>query len=133
MKARQESAPPYAAFAARLIQAVQERGLTTSPSRFAREVNAAAAGLIITSHGVRKWFLGEAMPTQERLKLLAQILGVSAAWLRFGEAEKNPPLTGELSSELMMILSDYARLPPEHKVLVRELVKILHESSATVG
>ena len=39
----------------------------------------------VTTHAARKWLMGEAMPTQDRIQLLAEWLNVSASWLRFGE------------------------------------------------
>lgn len=38
----------------------------------------------VTTLAARKWLMGEAMPTQDRIQLLAEWLNVSASWLRFG-------------------------------------------------
>src|SRR5438067_3886583 len=55
-----------------------------SPTQLAREFNIRFAGRPITVHAARKWLVGEAIPTQEKLRTLAQWLGVPAEWLRFG-------------------------------------------------
>lgn len=34
----------------------------------------------------RKWLKGEAIPTQDKIHILARWIGVSPQWLRFGEA-----------------------------------------------
>src|SRR6476619_4237714 len=58
-----------------------------SPTPLAREFNIRFAGRPITVHAARQWLVGEAIPTQEKLRTLAQWLGVPAEWLRFGGAE----------------------------------------------
>src|SRR3954451_8373270 len=55
-----------------------------SPTQLAREFNIRFDGRPITVHAARKWLVGEAIPTQEKLRTLAQWLGVPAEWLRFG-------------------------------------------------
>ncbi len=37
------------------------------------------------THTGRKWLLGEAIPTQEKLIVLAAMLGVQPDWLRYGD------------------------------------------------
>src|SRR3569833_1795615 len=58
-----------------------------SPTQLAREFNIRFPGRPITVHAARKWLMGEAIPTQEKLRTLAQWLGVPAEWLRFGGTE----------------------------------------------
>lgn len=122
---------PHSAFASRLLSAVAKAGFQTSATSFAREVNARGHADLITSHGVRKWFMGEAMPTQARLKLIAETLGVNAAWLRFGEGD---PGAGEptelLTPAVSIMMSDYMRLTDEGKNLVRKTVALLIEAEA---
>lgn len=55
-----------------------------SPTQLAREFNIRYGGQSITVHAARKWLIGEAIPTQEKLRALAQWFGVSAEWLRYG-------------------------------------------------
>jgi transcriptional regulator with XRE-family HTH domain len=55
-----------------------------SPTQLAREFNIRYGGKPITVHAARKWLVGAAIPTQEKLRALAQWLGVSAEWLRYG-------------------------------------------------
>src|SRR6478609_965484 len=72
-------------FSERLQQALRNADYSPdSPTQLAREFNVRFAGRPITVHAARKWLVGEAIPTQEKLRTLAQWLGVPAEWLRFG-------------------------------------------------
>lgn len=74
------------AFSQRLALALrQAEMLPCTASRLANEFNRVHSGAPITLHAARKWLIGESIPTQEKLKVLAAWLGVSAVWLRYGE------------------------------------------------
>jgi hypothetical protein len=55
-----------------------------SPTQLAREFNLRYAGNQVTVDAARQWLVGDAIPAQEKLRALANWLGVSAQWLRFG-------------------------------------------------
>jgi transcriptional regulator with XRE-family HTH domain len=75
-------------FSERLQQALKNAHYSPdSPTRLAREFNIRFEGRPITVHAARKWLVGEAIPTQEKLRMIAQWLGVPADWLRFGGSE----------------------------------------------
>ena len=46
-------------------------------------LNFCFAGPPITVHAARKWLVGDAIPTQDKMRALAQWLAVPADWLRF--------------------------------------------------
>jgi len=74
--------------------------------------------------------MGESIPTQDKLRLLAAWLGVSAEWLRFGEdgsagkqlAQSERALYNSPDIEL---ISNINLLNAEHKQVVREVVLTL--------
>ena len=74
------------AFAERLKQALQTAGVRASPTVVANEFNLRYWGRSITSHTARNWLLGKTMPTQDKLRILAQWLQVGPDVLRFGLA-----------------------------------------------
>lgn len=77
------------AFSQRLREALQNAHYAPdSPTQLAREFNARYLERPITIHAARKWLVGESIPTQEKLRLLADWLRVPAAWLRFGGPDK---------------------------------------------
>lgn len=59
---------------------------SNSPTALSKAFNIRFPRMAITSHAARKWLVGEAIPTQEKLVALAEWLGVDPAWLRFGDS-----------------------------------------------
>lgn len=121
------------AFSARLVECLRQTGRSTSPTHLAAEFNAYFSGPSIHMHACRKWLLGEAIPTQEKLVSLAQMLGVSAEWLRFGVKGK-PVMETKLSPYTVTrheasILSSYQKLNPRDQQVVQTLIKALLKAS----
>ena len=74
-----EAIKERAGFSARLMLALEE---TAKPAKVAdvwREFNALNTHAPVTTHTVRKWLTGEAIPAQPKLRTLADWLGVSVA------------------------------------------------------
>ncbi|MCG2585133.1 hypothetical protein [Massilia sp. TS11] len=103
-----------------------------SPTRLAREFNIRFEGRPITVHAARKWLVGEAIPTQEKLRMIAQWLGVPADWLRFGGSQEGLP-QGAASSEPLSrfesadvkLIADLQRLDDHHRQIAREFIRML--------
>ena len=103
-----------------------------SPTRLAREFNIRFDGRPITVHAARKWLMGEAIPTQEKLRMIAQWLGVPADWLRFGGVDSGAP-TGEAAtgpaprfeSADVRLIADLQRLDEHHREIAREFIRML--------
>ena len=74
-----------ASFSKRLIWALEVLGVRPSPTIIQREYNSRSNQPPVTTHAARKWLMGEAIPTQDRITILADWLNVSPSWLRFGE------------------------------------------------
>lgn len=72
------------AFAQRLKQALEASGVRASPTVVANEFNLRYWGRSITPHTARNWLLGKSIPTQDKLRVLAEWLQVSPNALRFG-------------------------------------------------
>lgn len=117
-------------FSARLQQALRNGNYSPdSPTQLAREFNIRFEGRPITVHAARKWLVGEAIPTQEKLRTLAHWLGVPAEWLRFG-GDTEP--TGEgaaapsrFESEDVKLVADLQRLDEHHQAIAREFIRML--------
>ncbi|HEY5582764.1 MAG TPA: hypothetical protein VIK56_16680 [Rhodoferax sp.] len=71
-------------FADRLRTALKGVGIRPSPTLVANEFNLRYWGKSITSHTARNWLLGKSIPMQDKLRVLAEWLHVSADELRFG-------------------------------------------------
>ena len=120
-------------FSERLQQALKNAHYSPdSPTRLAREFNIRFEGRPITVHAARKWLVGEAIPTQEKLRMIAQWLGVPADWLRFGGSENAAPngegaLNGSARFESadVKLIADLQRLDEHHRQLAREFIRML--------
>ncbi len=120
-------------FSERLQQALRNADYSPeSPTQLAREFNVRFSGRPITVHAARKWLVGEAIPTQEKLRTLAQWLGVPAEWLRFGGGQQEPAGSGDASdtparfeSADVKLIADLQRLDEEYQVIAREIIRML--------
>ena len=76
-------------FADRLRTALSAAKQPTGFSAFARAYNLRAAGATVTAHAGRKWLVGEAIPTHEKILIIAKWLNVP----RCGYASVKPGMT----------------------------------------
>lgn len=74
-----------AQFAQRLAQAMTDAGYPAKAAVLEREFNQRYLGRPVTLQAVCRWMNGEALPTQEKLMVLADWLGVNAQYLRYGD------------------------------------------------
>ncbi len=113
---------------ARLIEACNKAGLPEiGPTRLQMEFNARSEKTV-TVHAARKWLMGESIPTQEKLRILAQWLHVPPDWLRYGSGEATSRPTDSsnaLPSSDMRLFSDIRLLTAENKKLIDGIVSLL--------
>ncbi|MES2535777.1 MAG: hypothetical protein V4632_07870 [Pseudomonadota bacterium] len=129
-------------FSERLKHALRQADYAPdSPTQLAREFNIRFPGRAITVHAARKWLVGEAIPTQEKLRTLAQWLRVPAEWLRFGDTsspdgaavskrDEAARSQGEGSpvrfeSADVKLIADLQRLDEHYQVIAREIIRML--------
>lgn len=127
-----------ARFQARLAKTLQRCGYThDSPTVLAREFNFRFSGRPVTIHAARKWLVGESIPTQDKLRILAQWLGVTAEWLRFGDAAQDTGITlretTSPDSDEGRLLANLLELDPYHRRLAHDFVSMLAQKSAPQG
>jgi transcriptional regulator with XRE-family HTH domain len=89
MEFRIASAAERSNFSERLKSALRAKNIAVKPSKLARSFNLMQDGWTVTPHAVRKWLVGEAIPTQDKILVLAKWLDVSAGWLRFGDVDSS--------------------------------------------
>jgi len=125
------SADHHKAFSQRLCEAVTAMGWDESPTLVAREFNLRWRGKMVTVNAVRKWMLGESMPTLDNLQVLADLLGVSQDWLRWGVVQSTSVNTGQPlyikqtrpdNSSVQSLTQDVRLLTDSHLKLVQALV-----------
>lgn len=122
------------AFAARLREALRGRGLPEGPTDLAAVFNRGFDGRPVAMHTVRKWLIGEAIPSQARLRRLAALCGVSMTWLAFGDeapprhvAEAPAPMRRP-SPELTRLFAHIEALGPRDRRLVSALVAAMRRA-----
>ncbi|WP_194723887.1 hypothetical protein [Noviherbaspirillum malthae] len=116
---------------------MRDAGYTAdSPTVLLRQFNQRCeVGQSPSVHAVRKWLLGLAIPTQDKLRVLADWLGVSAEWLRFGQeqaSDSRHDATGALvhaDSSDSALLDAFHRLDAKNQEIVFQLVQSLTKAS----
>ena len=76
-------------FSKRLSDAMTQAGYALRPVVLEREFNTRYWGRSVTLQAVRRWLRGEAIPSQEKLQVLAEWLKVEPQIRRFGEAVRD--------------------------------------------
>lgn len=119
-------------FSQRLQQALRNADYSPdSPTQLAREFNVRFGGRPVTVHAARKWLVGEAIPTQEKLRLLSQWLSVSAEWLRYGGKDQAGAESGgteaasRFESADIKLLAELQGLNERDRKLAREFIRML--------
>lgn len=124
------------AFGVRLVAALATAGRPAGAPQVLAEFNRLHPGTRVTVFAVRKWLSGAAIPTQDKLLLLANWLGVSAQWLRFGEtglaAGQAQTACPVLATRDQRLLEDVHRLDELSRQVLEDLIVSLlaHFSSA---
>ena len=111
-------------FAKRLTWALEVAGIPASPTTVQREYNFRSGQLPITSHAARKWLMGESIPTQGRIQVLANWLGVSASWLRFGEEIEMDGMKN-ISAQEWRLVHGFRLLDTKQKMHLLNLILVI--------
>lgn len=120
-------------FSNRLRTAIQEAGYQLRPTILEREFNTRYWGKPVTVQAVRRWLRGEAIPSQEKLQVLAEWLKIEPHALRFGEqaAEsiraKRKQWEEALDFNERETIERYLNLPVEQRKLIREVINTFAE------
>lgn len=130
MKPSVSVSPERTHFSQRLIDTLaSSRSLSASPTVLAREFNFHFVGKPVTVHAARKWLVGDAIPTQDKLRALANWLGVSVDWLRFGNSSQSVQRLGigasDDASPQASLIRQYLSLPHKERELVRDFIEML--------
>lgn len=117
-----------AEFSQRLRQAIESAGYSVRPTVLEREFNTRYWGRAVTVQAVRRWLRGEAIPSQEKLQVLADWLKVEPHVLRFGEAaiksvqEKKKRWDEGIGHQEREVFDAFLGLPAAQQKVVREVI-----------
>lgn len=115
-------------FAQRLRDAMAAVGLEPRPGVLLNHFNAHYWGRSVSFQAVSRWLRGEAIPEQDKLVTLAQLLKTEPDVLRFGEAVRHAVReqrarwdegVGYLERETF---EAFMGLPPAQRKLIREVI-----------
>jgi transcriptional regulator with XRE-family HTH domain len=116
------------AFSERLKAALKANDVKVSPTVLANYFTLQhGQGHSITPHTARNWLLGNSMPRQDHLRILANWLKVSPDQLRFGKSEANTPIFSnngleyEVSVQDKEFVAKYFSLTDAQKAIVRSV------------
>ncbi len=104
-------------------------GYEPKPAVLEREFNQRYWGQPMTLHGVRRWLLGESLPKQDKVLVLAEWLRVPPQQLRYGvEVEKRIQQKQALWDEGIgyqerEMLEAFLALPVAQRKVVREVIQ----------
>ena len=115
-------------FAERLRDAMAAAGYEAKPAVLEREFNTRYWGKPMTLHGVRRWLRGETLPSQEKLLVLAEWLGVPPQQLRFGSEvaqrvqQRRARWDSGVGYQDRDIFEAFLKLPVPQRRLIREVI-----------
>ncbi|NLQ18910.1 helix-turn-helix domain-containing protein [Marinomonas sp. M1K-6] len=118
-------------FSKRLQESMLNAGYKTRPVVLEREFNQRYWGNPISVQAVRRWLNGEAIPTQDRLQIIAEWLDVDPHWLRFGEKLSGSVRQQHKRWDIKMTPAErqsieiFMSLPPEKRKMVGEIIAAL--------
>ena len=116
-------------FAERLRNAMLAAGYEARPSVLEKGFNTRYWGRSVTVQAVTRWLRGEAMPSQEKLQVLAEWLKIEPHALRFGEEAaksirtKRKQWDEALDYRERETIEAYLSLPLPQRKIVREVIK----------
>lgn len=117
-----------ARFAQRLTEAMEQAGFPAKGAVLEREFNQRYWGKPISLQAVCRWLRGEAIPSQDKLNVLAEWLRIEPQALRFGEettAKVRSAKAGidvEISYAEREVFEAFLKLPADKRKVVREVI-----------
>ena len=115
-------------FAERLRTGMVGIGLEPRASVLERQFNARYWGKSVTFQAVSRWLKGEAIPGQDKLQTLAEILKIEPEVLRFGERvrasvkEQKARWEAGIGYLERETFDAFLKLPAEQRKIVREVI-----------
>ena len=115
-------------FAKRLALAMQSKGYEVKASILEREFNLNYSGKPMTLHGVRKWLIGEAIPSGDKLLTLAKWLEIPPEELILNKniqvaiQQRDTRWKQELGYKDKEVFEAYTQLSSPHKKIIRDII-----------
>jgi hypothetical protein len=122
-----------AEFSARLRAALRDAHVEASASVLEKRFNSRYGGSPVTAQAISGWLNGKAIPKQDKVRVLAAIVGIEPHELQFG----GKPRVGEgraqwvdaVGPQERAMLDAFLSLPTAQRKLVRDLILALSRNS----
>lgn len=125
-------------FARRLRAALHDAGIEASAAVLEKRFNSRYDGAPVTAQAISGWLSGRYLPKQDKIRVLAAIVGMDPQDLQYGGGL---PRVGEGTAEWVQglgaqdraLMDAYLGLPAPQRKLVRELVASLARAYEIAG
>lgn len=115
-------------FARRLRAALQAAGIEASAAVLEKRFNSRYDGTPVTAQAISGWLSGRYLPKQDKLRVLAAIVGLDPYVLQYGGAPRlgeSKPAWPSMTPPDRSAIDAFLALPAPQRKLVRELVALL--------
>lgn len=115
-----------AEFAARLRAALRDAHIEASAAVIEKRFNSRYSGAPVTAQAISGWLNGKAIPRQDKLRVLAAIVGMDPHVLQYGDEsgrkvrDKSPPW--KIAAVDQLAIDAFLALPGHQRKLIRELI-----------
>ena len=117
-------------FSRRLVEAMRAAGYEPQPGVLHKLFNSRYTGQSVSFQTVSRWLRGAALPEQDKLQVLAAVLGAEPHVLRFGAAARSrvgetAPAWAGVGARGRQVIEAFLALPPKRREVVGTLVQAL--------
>lgn len=117
-------------FAERLTKAMEAAGYDAKPAVLEREFNLRYLGTPMTLHGVRRWLLGETLPSPDKMQVLGSWLNVSfpqstsakTSSRMVKEERPKPNWQASIPQQERDLVEMFLALPLQQRKIIREVI-----------
>ena len=126
-----------AEFAARLRAALKDAGIEASAAVLEKRFNSRYRGTPVTAQAISGWLSGRYMPRQDKIRVLAAIVGIDPHVLQYGgksaRVGEGAPAWEALTAPDRAMVDAFLSLPAPQRKLVRELIATLARAAEAAG
>jgi hypothetical protein len=115
-------------FARRLRTALHDARIEPSASVLEKKFNSRYDGTPVTAQAISGWLSGRYLPKQDKIRVLAAIVGVDPHVLQYGDKQRvgeGRPTWEAMAAPDRAMIDAFLSLPPAQRKLVRELIAAL--------
>jgi hypothetical protein len=120
-------------FSQRLADGLRKAGYEPRPGVLHKLFNSRYRGVSVTFQSVSRWLSGKSIPEQDKLRVLAAIVGTDPHVLQYGGKPwvgENKPAWESMQSPDRAMVDAFLTLPSPQRKVVRDLIAILAAKTA---